>query len=59
VSLVVHDVAGRTVRRLIDGVQPAGDHEVRLDAQGLPSGVYFYRLEYAGKREQKQCILVR
>lgn len=59
VSLGLFDVQGRPVRNLVEGYQPAGDHEVRLDGQDLPSGVYFYRLECDGRREARACLLVR
>jgi hypothetical protein len=45
VTLAVYDVLGRRVATLVDGHVPAGTHRVRLDADGLASGVYFYRLK--------------
>lgn len=44
VTLTVHDMLGRAVAVLVDGVRPAGEHEVRFDAASLPSGTYVYRL---------------
>jgi len=43
VKLGVYDVLGREVRILIDGVVSAGEHRVHFDANGLPTGTYFYR----------------
>ena len=49
----VYDLAGRLVRSLLDEPNlPPGDHEVRVGArraggEGLPSGVFFYRVETA------------
>jgi len=46
VSLVITDALGRDVRRAVGDKQLAiGMHSVGFDASGLPSGVYFYRLE--------------
>ena len=45
VTLTVFDALGRQVSQLVDGVQPAGNHDVRFEASNLPSGVYVYRLE--------------
>jgi hypothetical protein len=47
-AVTVHDVRGRVVRRLLDGVLEAGVHQVTWDGrtdQGYPaaSGVYFFR----------------
>jgi hypothetical protein len=44
VSLKVFDVLGREVRTLVNEVQDAGSRVIELDATGLASGVYFYRL---------------
>ena len=46
VTLRVFDALGREVATLLDG-RPlsAGVHDIRFDADGLPSGVYLYRLE--------------
>lgn len=45
VSLRVYDVLGREVRTLVNERQTAGSHSLTFNASGLPSGVYFYRLQ--------------
>ena len=44
VSLQVFDATGRLVRTLVDGERAAGPHTVAVDAEGLASGTYLYRL---------------
>ncbi|MCX6639346.1 MAG: T9SS type A sorting domain-containing protein [bacterium] len=44
ITLVVYDVTGREVARLLDGWRTEGIHQVTFDATGLASGVYLYRL---------------
>lgn len=44
VSLVVYDVTGREVVRLVDGRMEAGTHRVTFDASSLASGLYLYRM---------------
>jgi hypothetical protein len=44
VTLVVFDQLGQKVAVLCDEAQTAGSHEVTWNAEGLPGGVYFYRL---------------
>ena len=44
VRLEVFDMTGRLAVTLVDGVRTAGTHTERLDASGLPSGTYVYRL---------------
>ncbi len=45
VHLAVFDVLGRVVVELVDGVEGPGHHAVTWNAEGMSSGVYFYRLE--------------
>jgi hypothetical protein len=48
VRLTVHDLAGREVARLVNEWQLSGEHVAHFDANGLPNGVYWYRLEIPG-----------
>jgi hypothetical protein len=45
VELTVFNTLGQQVAALVQGEEDAGYHEVRFDAGGLSSGVYFYRLQ--------------
>jgi hypothetical protein len=62
-GLRIYDVAGRSVRTLIDGTTTAGPHTIAWDGKDgsgrdLPGGVYFARLQAGGdKRELKLTIL--
>lgn len=44
VELKVFNMLGQEVATLVDGTMTAGSHFVSFNAQGLASGVYFYRL---------------
>jgi hypothetical protein len=43
VSLVVHDLLGRTVAEIVKGYREAGYHSATWNASGRASGVYFAR----------------
>ena len=58
VTLVVYDLLGREVRCLVRGSVVAGEHTVLLDATGLPSGPYFYRLRSGGRTETRKLIVL-
>jgi len=60
VSLVVTDVLGRELRRLIDHeYRPAGAHAVRFDARDLRPGIYFYRLSADETARTGRMLLLR
>ena len=59
VSLVVYDLLGRQVARLVDGYSEAGRHTVRFDASGLSSGVYLYRIQAGVFSDTRPMILVK
>lgn len=59
VRLSVYNVAGMRVARLVDENMPAGRHSVQFNAQGLASGLYFYRLETPENVQTRKMVLLR
>jgi hypothetical protein len=59
VTMTVYNTLGQQVAQLVNGEMEAGFHEVKFDAAGLSSGVYFYRLQAGAYMETKALLLVR
>lgn len=64
VSLRIYDSAGREVITLVDGFQEIGYYNVEWDGrnssgEGVPSGVYFYRLQVGEFTSTEKLILLR
>jgi hypothetical protein len=59
VMLTVFNTLGQHVATLVNGEVEAGYHEVRFDASGLASGVYFYRLQTGDFVATKRLIVLR
>jgi hypothetical protein len=64
VSLRIYDVSGRIVRTLVDGQQAAAEYHLQWngsDDSGRPvvSGVYFYRLDTAGRTATQRLVVAR
>ena len=56
-TLTLFDALGRKVRTLEQGHKAAGQYQLVLSANELPSGVYLYRLETAGFTDTKRMII--
>ncbi len=44
VSIKLYDITGREVETLVNEVKSVGSYELKVNAQNLASGVYFYRM---------------
>ena len=59
VSLVVHNILGQEVARLMDGYMPAGSYTVAFVADRLSAGVYYYVLRAGEYRSVKKMLLLK
>ena len=64
VKLMVYDIQGREVARLVQGFHPSGRYSVSWNGrdnggQAVASGVYFYRLVAGPYHSMKRMMLVR
>jgi|WetSurMetagenome_2_1015567.scaffolds.fasta_scaffold02899_2 hypothetical protein len=59
VNLKVYDVLGNEVATLVSEEKPAGSYEVKFDAAGLSSGIYFYKFQAGSLVETKKMILLK
>ena len=59
VRLAVYAVTGQRVQTLIDGPRQAGRSSVTLEARGLPTGIYYVRLETAGRKLVRTVLLMK
>jgi hypothetical protein len=59
VSIRLYDITGRVVKELIRGLVEPGTHRATLPPFGLPSGVYFCRMEAGRFLETQRLVLLR
>ena len=45
VIIKLYDVLGKEIKTLVNDVQNAGSHTILVNAENLPSGIYFYRIK--------------
>ena len=59
VTLRVFDVSGRMVAVLVDSELNAGPHSLRFFTDRWRNGVYYYRLEMAGRVRSGRMVVLR
>ncbi|HET6273160.1 MAG TPA: hypothetical protein VFG32_09265 [Bacteroidota bacterium] len=59
VTLVVYDVRGSEVEKLVDQEQPPEVHNVVWNADNVASGVFFYRLQTTTFVQSNKTYAVR
>jgi hypothetical protein len=59
VVLELYNVLGQKMKVLLNRFMNSGKHSFQLNAEGLPSGTYFYVLRTPGLTETKKMLLLR
>jgi hypothetical protein len=64
VTLLVYDVMGRRVTKLLDGALPAGEHELEWPLRGdngepVPPGLYFLHLRAGPLSATRRVVVIR
>jgi len=59
VKLIVYDILGREVTKLVNEKLKPGTYEVEFDGGNYPSGVYFYKLITNNFSEVKKMLLIK
>jgi len=59
VSLKIYDLLGNEITTLVNEEKPIGNYEVEFNATGLPSGIYFYKLQAGDFIQTKKMILMK
>jgi hypothetical protein len=59
VTIDIYDILGRKIETLVQGVQPAGYHQVIWHASNQSSGTYFYRIQAGEYDETRKMVLLK
>jgi len=59
IRIALYDIAGRSVRNLIDETMDAGEHSVNIEGRNLPAGVYLVRIETPDGVGSRTMTIVR
>lgn len=53
IKIKVYDITGREIKTVLEETKYNGHYKVDIDLIGLPTGVYFYRVEYIYEEDYK------
>lgn len=59
VTLKVFNLIGNEVAALVNEYKPAGTYEIEFNAENLPSGIYFYKIQTGGFNETRKMLLLK
>lgn len=59
ISIIIYDVTGREVTRLVDDYKYEGSYSVRWNANNIPSGMYFCRMITQKYASTKKIVLIK
>lgn len=59
VELKVYDLTGRLIKTLVSDTKNAGSYNVEFNAEGISSGVYFYKLSTDNFSDVKRMIILK
>lgn len=59
VSLTVYNSLGQKIAELVNAYLNQGSYSAKFSGTGIPSGIYFYRLETVGRTFTKKMMLLK
>jgi hypothetical protein len=59
VKITVYDILGKQVQTLVNEQKKAGSYALEINASGLASGVYFYKIEAGTFVATKKMMLIK
>jgi hypothetical protein len=59
IKLILYNTLGQPIKVLENGFKNAGSYSVNFNADDLPSGIYFYKLEAGQFSQVKKMILMK
>ena len=58
-EIIIYDLLGRKIQTLRNKELEAGYHEINIDANNFPSGIYHYRIQSGDFIHTKKMILMK
>lgn len=55
-TLSLFTLYGQKLKTILNGKQPAGEHEMKIDLKNVDAGIYFVKLNAEGKEEVRKVV---
>ncbi len=59
VEVNIYNMQGHKVQNLVSGILDAGKHNLTWNANDMPSGIYFIKLDYSNQSNTQKVILMK
>jgi hypothetical protein len=59
VKVSVYNIKGELVKTLVNQYQETGNYSIKFDGNGLPSGIYLYKVESGNFNQVKKMVLLK
>jgi len=59
ICLKIYNILGKEIKTLINENKLAGSYEIEFNAKGLPSGIYYYVLQFGNRRIINKMQLIK
>jgi hypothetical protein len=59
IEIIVYDIIGRQITKLLSKHMRAGNCEVMFDASNLASGIYYYTLFVKSQKITKSMVVIK
>jgi type IX secretion system substrate protein len=59
IKIDVYDLLGEKIKTLVNEYKNAGEHSIEFHGEGLPSGIYFYRISSENYSKTKKMVLLK
>jgi hypothetical protein len=59
VRLIIYDILGAEITVLVKEYKSPGNYEAIFNANGLPSGIYLYKIEAGNFSANRKMILLK
>jgi len=58
-SIILYNSAGQQVQELVNASLPKGSYSINVNATTIESGIYFYRMIFAGKEKTLRIVIAK